>query len=81
VETNVCPWVGLFKIPSVDLQDMIYYSAKNRKLKDLSGGPELLRTFEKLGISLTEQNDYQTSQLMQYLMCSITTYQELSKYG
>jgi Fe-S cluster assembly protein SufB len=45
--------------------------------------PELLRTFEKLGISLTEQNDYQTSQLMQYLIVFLaTTYQEeLSKYG
>jgi Fe-S cluster assembly protein SufB len=54
----------------IDLQDMIYYSApKRRKAKRFSEvDPELLRTFEKLGISLTEQNDYQTSQLMQYLI-------------
>jgi Fe-S cluster assembly protein SufB len=44
--------------PAIDYQDMIYYSApKNRKplgsLDDVD--PELLRTYEKLGIPLTEQ--------------------------
>jgi hypothetical protein len=39
--------VGLFKIPQIDLQDMIYYCSKAEKLKDLSEvDPELLRTFE-----------------------------------
>jgi Fe-S cluster assembly protein SufB len=53
----------------IDLQDMIYYCSKTQKAKRFSEvDPELLRTFEKLGISLTEQNDYQTSQLMQYLI-------------
>ncbi|HEV8122881.1 MAG TPA: Fe-S cluster assembly protein SufB [Gemmatimonadales bacterium] len=44
--------------PAIDYQDMIYYSApKNRKplgsLEEVD--PELLRTYEKLGIPLTEQ--------------------------
>ena len=44
--------------PAIDYQDMIYYSApKNRKpLGSLDEvDPELLRTYEKLGIPLTEQ--------------------------
>jgi Fe-S cluster assembly protein SufB len=48
--------VGLFKVPQIDFQDVIYYSAQNLKKKNLDEvDPELLRTFEKLGISLTEQ--------------------------
>jgi Fe-S cluster assembly protein SufB len=44
--------------PEVDYQDIIYYSAPKRKelKKSLDEvDPELLRTFEKLGIPLTEQ--------------------------
>jgi hypothetical protein len=59
--------VGLFKFPQIDLQDMIYLLQNQKKAKS-EVDPELLRTFEKLGISLTEQNDYQTLQLMQYLI-------------
>ena len=44
--------------PKVDFQDVIYYSAPKPK-KELSSldevDPELLKTFEKLGISLDEQ--------------------------
>ena len=44
--------------PSIDYQDIIYYSAPKPK-KQLNSleevDPELLRTFEKLGISLDEQ--------------------------
>lgn len=50
-------WAYL-KFPKIDYQDIIYYSApkSQKKLKDLSeADPELLKTFEKLGISLTEQ--------------------------
>ena len=50
-------WAYL-KFPQIDYQDIIYYSApkSQKKLKDLSEvDPELLKTFEKLGISLTEQ--------------------------
>ena len=42
----------------VDYQDLIYYSAPKQKTKPKSldeVDPELLATFEKLGISLTEQ--------------------------
>lgn len=44
--------------PKISYQDIIYYSApkKNKELKDLNEvDPELIKTFEKLGISLTEQ--------------------------
>jgi Fe-S cluster assembly protein SufB len=44
--------------PVIDYQDIIYYSAPKQKAKKASldeVDPELLRTFEKLGIPLTEQ--------------------------
>src|ERR671917_821279 len=44
--------------PEVNYQDIIYYSAPRQKAKKASldeVDPELLRTFEKLGIPLTEQ--------------------------
>src|SRR5437868_3482940 len=46
------------KYPEVNYQDIIYYSAPRRKATKASldeVDPELLRTFEKLGIPLTEQ--------------------------
>ena len=46
------------KYPTIDYQDIIYYSAPKQKItpKNLDEiDPELLKTFEKLGISLTEQ--------------------------
>src|SRR5438034_8021994 len=42
--------------PAIDYQDIIYYSAPKQKIKPGSleeVDPELLRTFEKLGIPLT----------------------------
>src|SRR5712675_3127534 len=44
--------------PEVDYQDMIYYSAPKQKVAKASldeVDPELLRTFDKLGIPLSEQ--------------------------
>src|SRR5688572_3821679 len=44
--------------PPINYQDLIYYSAPKQKVgpKNLEGvDPELIKTFEKLGISLTEQ--------------------------
>jgi Fe-S cluster assembly protein SufB len=44
--------------PELDYQDIIYYSAPKQKAKKASldeVDPELLRTFDKLGIPLTEQ--------------------------
>ena len=46
------------KFPQINYQDVTYYSAPKspKKLKNLDEvDPELLKTFEKLGISLTEQ--------------------------
>ena len=50
-------WAYL-KFPQINYQDIIYYSApkSQKKLKSIDEvDPELLKTFEKLGISLTEQ--------------------------
>jgi len=50
-------WAYL-KFPQIDYQEIIYYSSpkSQKKLKDLNEvDPELLKTFEKLGISLNEQ--------------------------
>jgi Fe-S cluster assembly protein SufB len=50
-------WANL-KIPPIDFQDIIYYAAPKKK-KQLAGldevDPELLDTFNRLGISLEEQ--------------------------
>jgi Fe-S cluster assembly protein SufB len=46
------------KYPEVDYQDIIYYSAPKQKAKKASldeVDPELLKTFDKLGIPLSEQ--------------------------
>jgi len=50
-------WAHL-DMETIDFQDMVYYSRPRRKGKKSSldeVDPELLRTFEKLGIPLTEQ--------------------------
>ena len=50
-------WSNL-NIPKIDLQDISYYSAPKKKkmLKSIDEvDPELIKTFEKLGISLQEQ--------------------------
>ncbi len=47
-----------FDYPNIDFQNISYYSAPKQKAKKQSldeVDPELLRTFEKLGIPLTEQ--------------------------
>ena len=79
-------WAYL-KFPQIDFQDIIYYSApkSQKKLKDLSEvDPELLKTFEKLGISLNEQKRL-TNVAMDVVFDSVsiaTTFQEeLSKSG
>ena len=50
-------WANV-KFPPIDYQDIVYYSAPKQKkqLTDLSElDPEILRTYEKLGIPLEEQ--------------------------
>lgn len=79
-------WAYL-KFPQINYQDIIYYSApkSQKKLKDLSEvDPELLKTFEKLGISLTEQKRL-TNVAIDVVFDSVsigTTFkEELNKYG
>ncbi|GET20851.1 Fe-S cluster assembly protein SufB [Prolixibacter denitrificans] len=57
LEMEMPDWAYL-KIPEIDYQDIIYYSApkKKKELQSLDEvDPELLSTFEKLGIPLEEQ--------------------------
>jgi len=51
------PSWGHLRIPEIDFQDIIYYAAPKRKkeLKEEDVDPELLRTFDKLGIPLEER--------------------------
>jgi Fe-S cluster assembly protein SufB len=79
-------WAYL-KFPQIDYQDIIYYSApkSQKKLKDLNEvDPELLRTFEKLGISLTEQKrlaNVAIDAVFDSVSIATTFQEELSKYG
>ena len=75
------------KFPEINYQDIIYYSAPKtqQKLKTLDDvDPQLLETFEKLGISLSEQKRL-TNVAVDAVFDSVsigTTFQkELSKYG
>ena len=79
-------WAYL-KFPEINYQDIIYYSAPKvqKKLKDLNEvDPELLKTFDKLGISLNEQKRL-TNVAVDAVFDSVsigTTFQEeLSKSG
>jgi len=57
-EKMQCPSWAQLKFSEINYQDIIYYSAPKvkKKLDSLDEvDPELLETFEKLGISLTEQ--------------------------
>ena len=78
-------WAHL-TIPPIDFQDIIYYAApKQRKAKSLDEvDPELLATFDKLGLSLDEQKKL-SGVAVDAVMDSTsvkTTFQEtLSKHG
>ena len=79
-------WAYL-KFPQIDYQDIIYYSApkEQKKLKDLNEvDPELLKTFEKLGISLTEQKrlaNVAIDAVFDSVSVATTFQEELTKYG
>ena len=79
-------WAYL-KFPQIDYQDIIYYSAPKaqKKLKDLNEvDPELLETFEKLGISLTEQKrlaNVAIDAVFDSVSVATTFQEELTKYG
>ena len=85
-QMNEPNWAYL-KLPEINYQDIIYYSApkSKKKLKDLSEvDPELLETFEKLGISLNEQKrlaNVAIDAVFDSVSIATTFQQELSKYG
>ena len=81
------PEWSYLKFPQIDYQDIVYYSAPKiqKKLNNLDEvDPKLLKTFEKLGISLTEQKRL-TNVAIDAVFDSVsigTTFQkELSKSG
>nr|YP_009028773.1 iron-sulfur cluster formation ABC transporter [Asterionellopsis glacialis]AGH28322.1 iron-sulfur cluster formation ABC transporter [Asterionellopsis glacialis] len=81
------PTWAYLKFPQINYQDIIYYSAPKvqKKLKTLDEvDPELLETFEKLGISLTEQKRL-TNVAVDAVFDSVsiaTTFQdELNEFG
>ena len=85
-QMNEPEWAYL-KFPQIDYQEIIYYSAPKlqKKLKNLDEvDSKLLETFEKLGISLTEQKRL-TNVAIDAVFDSVsiaTTFQkELSEYG
>ena len=81
------PTWAYLKFPEIDYQDIIYYSApkSQKKLKDLSEvDPELLKTFEKLGISLTEQKrlaNVAIDAVFDSVSIATTFQEELMKHG
>ena len=85
---NLCsPKWSFLKISEINYQELTYYSAPKKKVKLNSldeVDPELLKTFEKLGISLTEQKKL-TNVAVDIVFDSVsiaTTFQkELAEYG
>lgn len=83
---NEPEWAHL-KFPTINYQNIVYYSApkSQKKLKDLSEvDPELLKTFEKLGISLTEQkrlSNVAIDAVFDSVSIATTFQDELSEYG
>lgn len=79
-------WANI-KYPPVDFQDVIYYAAPKKKteLKSLEEvDPELLKTFEKLGISLQEQKrltGVAVDAVFDSVSVATTFKEELSKLG
>ena len=73
--------------PEIDFQDMRYYSAPKKKpqLASLDEvDPELLETFNKLGISLTEQkrlSNVAVDAVFDSVSIATTFKEELAEYG
>jgi len=72
--------------PKIDYQDIIYYSApKQQTIESLDEvDPELLRTYEKLGISLSEQKRLQgiaVDAVFDSVSVATTFKEELEKHG
>ena len=81
------PQWAYLKFPQINYQDIIYYSApkSQKKLKDLGEvDPELLKTFDKLGISLNEQKrlaNVAIDAVFDSVSIATTFQEELNKYG
>ena len=85
-QLNNPEWAYL-KFPEINYQNIVYYSApkSQKKLNNLEEvDPELLKTFEKLGISLTEQKrlaNVAIDVVFDSVSIGTTFQEELSKYG
>ena len=81
------PQWAFLKIPQINYQKITYYSAPKtkNKIKNLEDvDPELLQTFEKLGISLTEQKklaNVAVDIVFDSVSIATTFNAELEKYG
>jgi len=81
------PTWAYLKFPQINYQDIIYYSAPKaqKKLKSLDDvDPELLDTFEKLGISLTEQKrltNVAVDAVFDSVSIATTFQEELNEFG
>jgi Fe-S cluster assembly protein SufB len=79
-------WAHL-RYPEIDFQDIYYYSApkKKEKLESIEGvDPELLATFEKLGIPLSEQkriSNVAVDAVFDSVSVATTHQEELKKLG
>jgi Fe-S cluster assembly protein SufB len=86
-EKMQCPSWAQLKFSEIDYQDIIYYSAPKakKKLDSLDEvDPELLETFEKLGISLTEQKrltNVAVDAVFDSVSIATTFKEELAEYG
>jgi Fe-S cluster assembly protein SufB len=86
-EKMQCPSWAQLKFSEIDYQDIIYYSAPKakKKLGSLDEvDPELLETFEKLGISLTEQKrltNVAVDAVFDSVSIATTFKEELAEYG
>ena len=81
------PEWGQLKFSEIEYQNIIYYSApkSKKKLNSLNDvDPELLKTFEKLGISLTEQKrltNVAVDAVFDSVSIATTFQEELAQYG
>jgi Fe-S cluster assembly protein SufB len=82
-----CPEWAQLKFSEIDYQDVVYYSAPKikKKLNSLDEvDPELLETFNKLGISLTEQKrltNVAVDAVFDSVSIATTFKKELAEYG
>ena len=82
-----CPEWAQLKFSEIDYQDIIYYSAPKtkKKLNSLDEvDPELLKTFEKLGITLDEQKrltNVAVDVVFDSVSVATTFKEELAEYG